>query len=267
MFFKRFLIFLFLSLSISSHPFKVGERFEYKISWGIVTLGYSSMSIIGTKKCGKTKCLVLETKARGSDWVNSFFPVKDKIISHWEPNEMIPYYSEKNLNEGNYHRHHIVNFDPLKRIARYKQRRFSGNTDKAGEVRKDAKWQYKEGVTKNLPKDYQDILSAIYYNRAYAKKGNPGETFFINLYDDLRLTKLKMVILKRGNLSLKVNGKNKKFKAIQVQPFMKTTGIFKSKGDILIWISDDEKRIPLKITSTVEYVGKVKVVLNKIYGI
>ncbi len=85
---------------IFSNPFQVGEKLEYRIRWGFVTLGHSSMSILGTINCGNTQCLILQTKAVGSPWINSFFPVKDEIISHWDPNKMMPYYSEKNLNEG-----------------------------------------------------------------------------------------------------------------------------------------------------------------------
>ncbi|MCB1190783.1 MAG: DUF3108 domain-containing protein [Leptospiraceae bacterium] len=256
-------IFFWFILPIFSDPFVIGEKFEYKIRWGFVTLGRSSMSIIGIKNYGRTKCLILQTKAIGSPWINSFFPVNDEIISHWEPIQMKPYYSEKNLNEGNYHRHHKIYYDPIKKIANYKQKKFSGNTNKKGELRKDAKWVFKNGITKNLPDDFQDILSAIYFNRANSTKGEPGKVFYINLYDDLKITKLKMVILKRESVVLEVNEKKTKFHAIIVQPFIKTTGIFRAKGDMFLWISDDRKRIPLKITSSVPYVGKVEVELNK----
>jgi len=36
-----------------------------------------------------------------------------------------------------------------------------------------------------------------------------------------------------------------------VKPELKSEGLFQSKGDILIWLTDDEKRIPVKVETKV----------------
>ncbi len=41
-----------------------------------------------------------------------------------------------------------------------------------------------------------------------------------------------------------------------VKPALKSEGLFQSNGDILIWLTDDEKRIPVKVETKVP-VGSV----------
>ncbi|MEM7184708.1 MAG: DUF3108 domain-containing protein [Spirochaetota bacterium] len=261
--FVLYLLFTFLysfaTLPILSKAFRVGESLKYKIRWGLMTVGYSNMSVVGKIHYKGKKCFVFKTEARGTKWVNTFFPVKDKIISFWDPVSQRPYYSEKDLNEGFYHRHHTVIYDHSKRIAFWKQKRISGNTNKRGVRRKNAKWKFKKGVTPGLPVKFQDMLSAIYYNRAHPAKGEPGKTFYLKVFDDLKLGTMKMSILRRETITLEVNGVEKTYKALVTKPSYKTSGIFRSKGKVLIWISDDEKRIPLKVTSKIPYMGHVTV--------
>ncbi|MCP5500273.1 MAG: DUF3108 domain-containing protein [Leptospiraceae bacterium] len=243
-------------------PFRVGEKFLYKIRWGIMPVGYSSMSIDGTISCGsQKKCLILKTEARGNKAIQAVFPVKDKIISYWEPVEKRPYYSEKDLNEGFYHRHNVVLYDHLKHLASWGEKQFSGNTGKKGEMRKDARWKYKKGETKNLPSDFQDFLSAIYYTRADKRKGKKGDIFYLTVFDDLKIVKMKMEILEVEEIELEVDGLNKKYTAVVSRPYISTSGMFLSKGEVKIWVSNDDKKIPLKITSKIPYLGHVTVEL------
>lgn len=256
---KITLLFLFVTTPLFAKAFRVGEVLNYKIRWGVMTVGYSSMSVLGKVPYRGVQCLVFKTEARGSKFVNTFFPVKDHIISFWDPVSKRPYYSEKNLNEGFYHRHHTVIYDHEKKIAYWKQKRFSGNTDKAGVKREGAKWKYKKGITPGLPDQFQDMLSAIYFNRSHSAKGEPGKQFYLKVFDDLKLGVMKMSILRRENLTLSIEGKKKTFRTLVTKPFYNTSGIFRSKGEVHIWISDDKKRIPLKVTSKIPYMGHVTV--------
>ena len=125
-------------------------------------------------------------------------------------------------------------------------------------------WVEKEGDFANLPNEFQDILSAIYFQREYKSQVEAGKSFSINLFDDLKLTEMKIQILRQEKLELEINGEEKEYETIVVQPFIKTTGIFRSKGNIYIWISNDDKRIPLKITADLPLAGHVTVILKEI---
>jgi hypothetical protein len=54
-----------------------------------------------------------------------------------------------------------------------------------------------------------------------------------------------------------------KFKCVVLEPLLKAGGIFKNKGRLVIWLTDDERRIPVLMKSKV-MIGSVKVVLREI---
>ncbi len=258
---KKFLFSFFFTFNLFSESFGLGENLKYEISLLGITVGYSTMKVVGMTRCEKDDCIIFETRAFGTDWLNRFFKVDDRIVSFWNTKKKMPVYSEKKLHEGFFKRTHIVKFDLQKRTAHFERTSYSGNNEK-GEERKDAKWTEKTGDVLNLPNEFQDILSAIYYQREYKSNPEIGKSFGIQLFDDLKLTEMKVTILKKEKIELNINSQKKEYDTILVQPFIKTTGIFRSKGNIFIWISDDEKRIPLKITADLPVAGHITVQLT-----
>ena len=56
------------------------------------------------------------------------------------------------------------------------------------------------------------------------------------------------------------------FKCIIVEPLAKEGGLFKSDGRVLIWLSDDDRKIPVKITTKV-LIGSIGSELREYSGI
>jgi len=52
-----------------------------------------------------------------------------------------------------------------------------------------------------------------------------------------------------------------KFDCVLVEPVLKSEGIFKAKGQMLVWLSDDERRIPVQVKSKVP-IGSISVSLT-----
>lgn len=261
---KLFITLFLFSLPLQAEAFKLGEVLKYDINLWKMTVGYSTMAVTGKTVVNGENCLIFETKAEGTPWINRFFKVDDRIKSYWNASRKLPVYSEKKLHEGFYRRNHSVTYDLKQKTAHWQGSKFSGNTDKAGVKREGVKWVEKEGDFVNLPNEFQDILSAIYFQREYKSEVEVGKSFSINLFDDLKLTEMKIQILRKEKLELEVNGVEKEYDTIVVQPFIKTTGIFRSKGNIYIWISNDENRIPLKITADLPLAGHVTVLLKEV---
>ena len=46
-----------------------------------------------------------------------------------------------------------------------------------------------------------------------------------------------------------------------IQPLMKSEGIFESKGNIYIWLTDDERRIPVMVRSKIT-IGSITALLT-----
>jgi hypothetical protein len=60
-------------------------------------------------------------------------------------------------------------------------------------------------------------------------------------------------ILKREEIKVKAGT----FKTIKVQPLIKHNDVFKNKGDIFIWLTDDDNKLPVLIKTEVK-IGHVK---------
>ena len=91
---KNIFIFLF-SLSLHAEAFTVGEVLKYEINLWKMTVGYSTMSVSGKTVVNGEECLVFETNAVGTPWINRFFKVDDRIKSIWNVQRKLPVYSEK----------------------------------------------------------------------------------------------------------------------------------------------------------------------------
>ncbi len=247
--------------------FQAGEQLHYKIKWGFLTAGYAFTSVVGEKSYKGTKCLLLQSGARSAGFLGTIYPVRDVITSCWDPRRRRTVFGEKRLKEGNYLRQAQVFFDHKKNSASWSEREYSGNTDKLGEKRENVNWKEESGVLENLPPHVHDMLSAVYYNRSYEAKGQVGISFYINVVDDGKLLKLKMEILRKEEIELEVDGKERTFRALVVRPHITTTGVFRSKGKLNIWIADDKRRWPLIIQAKAPVVGSLTARLYKTVGV
>jgi hypothetical protein len=50
---------------------------------------------------------------------------------------------------------------------------------------------------------------------------------------------------------------------VVVKPVLKSEGLFHHKGDILVWLTDDEKKIPVKVETKVP-IGTVRAELKRV---
>jgi hypothetical protein len=56
------------------------------------------------------------------------------------------------------------------------------------------------------------------------------------------------------------------FKTIVVEPLVKEGGLFKSEGRIVIWLSDDERKLPVRVNTKV-LIGSIDVELSAYSGL
>ena len=54
-----------------------------------------------------------------------------------------------------------------------------------------------------------------------------------------------------------------RFDCVVVEPILKAGGIFKNKGRLVIWLTDDDRRMPVLMRSKV-LIGSISVVLQEV---
>ncbi|MCX8031441.1 MAG: DUF3108 domain-containing protein [Thermodesulfovibrionales bacterium] len=98
---------------------------------------------------------------------------------------------------------------------------------------------------------FWDIISGFYHSRSYPFE--TGKTYYISIFDSNKFYSAEIKVI--GKEKIKISD-GLSIDAIIIKPILQSEGLFRKKGDILIWLSDDEKRIPLKVETSVS-IGKV----------
>jgi hypothetical protein len=100
-----------------------------------------------------------------------------------------------------------------------------------------------------------DALAAFHFVRRQPLV--VGTSLYVEVFDSKKLYRMEVQVLKREEIETPLGA----FKTLLIRPVMLSEGIFSRKGDVLIWITDDEKRIPLMLRSKVK-IGSVTATLT-----
>jgi hypothetical protein len=223
-------------LSLSASPasaLPAQEKLVYDVSWTGLTAATAVQQITtdGNE-------LHITSTTRSSGWLNPIFKVDDRteaVLTRTETFGAPKYYHEK-INEGKFHALKEAHFDQQELKVATKD--FIKKTEKADQI---------------SPKTF-DSLSSIYYIRSVELV--PGRSIFIDIYDCKHLWKTEVKVLGREEVRTPLG----KFKTIKVKPILKAEGFFARTGDVTIWVTDDARRIPVKMTTKVK-IGNITATL------
>jgi len=162
------------------------------------------------------------------DWI---YKVRDKYETYIDTTTMQTLKFIRNVNEGGYKKYQNVTFNKTANTA-------VTNT----------------GVFK-VPACVQDVVSAVYYARNvdYSKL-QPDDRVAFSLFLDDEVH--NMYIRYMGKETIKT--KYGKFRTIKIKPLLLKGTIFEGGENMIVWITDDANRIPVRIESPI-VVGKVKI--------
>ncbi|MCB1180205.1 MAG: DUF3108 domain-containing protein [Leptospiraceae bacterium] len=246
--------------------FVLGEKLDYGIYLNGLRVGSARMEVlIDFVQENGTKTIIFKSTSTSESFMNRIFPVEDKIVSHFDVINRRTVSNVKKVHEGKFHREYHVEFDYKSKTASWWQKQHKGSK-KA--LPNDPTFRAKSGITTDIPENALDILSAIYKMRMDTSELIPGSTLFIPVYDDLQITLLKMEIEKKDTIDLELEDYKENTPTIKLNPIIETSGFFKTDGGkASIWLTDDFRRIPVKIQTTVKKAGKVSIILENTTGL
>lgn len=96
-----------------------------------------------------------------------------------------------------------------------------------------------------------DLLTGLYYLRNIELETGKAET--VQIYDSNSYSALQVEVLQRETIRLP---SMREIPSIKMEPQFTTDGIFVRSGTIQFWLSDDEFRVPVKLTTTIP-IGKI----------
>ncbi|KAB0671577.1 DUF3108 domain-containing protein [Oryzomonas sagensis] len=110
----------------------------------------------------------------------------------------------------------------------------------------------RRSVKESIPtSDVLDTLSGFYYLRNRALQVGTPE--MLHIYDSEVYADVPVEVLRREKVRLP---NLKEVKTVVVRPLQQTAGIFRRTGEILIWMTDDANKVPVRIVTSIA-LGKV----------
>lgn len=162
------------------------------------------------------------------DWI---FRVRDKYETFLDAETLLPQKFIRNVDEGGYKFTNNVTFDQSRKKA------------------------YSNKKTFDVPQCVQDVLSTIYYARNIDyNKYKPGAKIPFSMFLDDAVYNLYIRYIGKQKIKTKYGT----FNAIKITPLLIKGTIFKGGEDMVVWVSDDNNHIPLRIDSPI-LVGSIKV--------
>lgn len=224
---------------VENRAFDVGEKLIFDVKYGFVTAGIAEMSIPQIKKMSGRDSYQINFTVNSVPTFDPFYKVRDRYVTYMDVEGLFPWRFEQHLREGSYSKDFSAYFDQRRGIA------------------KTSEGSYE------IPQFVHDIVSAFYYARVLDYSHlKEGDLFRLeNFYKD-KVHPLDVVF--HGRETIQVDAGT--FDCVIIEPLVKEGGLFKHDGDIIIWLSDDELKIPVKVKTKI-IIGSVDAELSSYEGL
>jgi len=229
----RFLLLACCLLSISAllhaeykPAFEVGEDLKFRIRWGAITGGYSTLSVPRIDTLDGKPAYHIVSEARSSGFVDTFYKVRDFNQAWLDVTQPRSLGYDKNLREGKYKVNESVRYDYTNNRFLRERERLDKNTRKT-----------QEGP---LTSNVFDILGSFYYVRSLPLA--VGAAVTIDVHSGDKTWPLVVEVKRRQKIKTKAG----KFDCFVLEPKLREPGIFIHKGKKLeIFVTADERRLPV----------------------
>ena len=214
-----------------ARPFQVGEQLTYEISWLNITAGTAVMAVSDAAVDGGRPLAKFITTAQSRPAITTFFPVDNRVESIVDLATLLPEHLTFKRREGK-----------KKEDLEYTFHQNEGTVT-----------VIKGGTTETveMPPGTQDVISCLYYARSELSL-QPGTSLTMNVYHDKKNRKVDVRVEEIETVSGPW-GKVETARVLVVMPFQ---GLFLNQGNIRVWFTNDDRRIPVRM--------KAKVVIGSI---
>ena len=210
----------------SAHPFAIGERLTYAITFLGMRAGTAVMEVQDATPIDGHPALKLLSTARSSPTVTKFYPVDNRVESIIDADSLLPYHLLLLRREGKKRNDFDVTFH-----------RGEGTV-----------LSIKDGVSETLPipAGTHDLISCLYYIRNLPAIP-VGSSVVLTIHHDKKNYRVEV----RTEGVEKTQGLHGEVEAIRLLVVMPFQGLFLNEGNIRVWLTNDAHRVPLLMKAKV----------------
>ncbi len=236
---RAFAVLVFASLACpgAAHSFNLPEKLQYDLTWAGIKAGEASLEVRD-----EGAWISIISTARSAKWLSLFYVVDDRVESRLSKERSLrsmgrPLNYRLALREGRHRKNKEVIFDQHNSKVTY--------IDYLDKERKEFA----------VPAMTFDPISSFYYLRTLRLE--VGKPVHVTIFDSKKVWHVEVQVLRKERIEVPAGV----FDTILVKPLMKSEGIFYRKGEIYIWLTDDQRRIPVLLKTKVK-VGSINASLT-----
>jgi len=237
---------------VPNNAFHVGEKLTFVVRYGVIKAGEATMTVEEIVPIGNRSAYKIVSTAKSAKTFDLIFKVRDRVESWVDTQGIFSWKFNKILREGSYKFDLLVDYAQHMGIANVQSIRYHDHEPL--EIKK------REQFAINIPPYVLDILASFYYVRTQDMQ--VGMPLYLTNHDNKKVYDLKVIVQKKEIVEVRAG----KFRCIIVQPVLMGEAIFKQKGELWVWLSDDQYKIPIQMKSAV-FVGSITTELTKIEGV
>jgi len=220
--------------SVPNQAYTVGEKLTFAVQYGALTAGYATLSIPEVIQRGNRPVFHVVAEATSLQFFDLFFKVHDVLDSYIDVDDAFSWGYEKHLREGGYQADAVYDYD-----------------QDSGMIREPAK-----GKQAPMPFASQDVLSCFYYFRTQPMAVGSVVAIPVTA-DNMKSYQLTVNVLRKERVSTLAGV----FDCVVVQPHLAFQGVLRQRGEVFLWVTDDQRRLPVLIRSKI-VIGSININLQ-----
>ena len=212
-----------------SWAFPVGERMEYSVTWEGIRLGAGSLAVEGIDTMRQRQAYRVALEMSGGP---PFYRVEDRIVSWIQPYPFASLQFVQKQKEGNYRRDRRIEMD------------VAGGTYTRYDL-KDGSYVANPAETAvPMPEGALDEISYLFFARLLPLE--VGKKYEFERYFKEDGNPATVEVLRREEIRVPAG----RFQTVVLRPEIRTDGLFGEGGEAEVYITDDDRRILVRLTTS-----------------
>lgn len=212
------------------------EDLVFDVYWKFVKVGKGTLEIKGFEEVNGRIAYHIYSQAQSAPFFDNFFKVRDTNESWLDTESLCSLRYFTNISEGGWKKYEQLDFN-------HEHKQFARNDDGTMKYGDTVSW-------------VQDVISSLYFIRTLDLEVGKEYVFDAHSGDDTWPLKTKVI----GKETVKVEAGT--FDCLILEPSLREdAGIFKAKGKLKVWVTNDDKKMPVKMKSKIP-VGSISAELS-----